>query len=62
MKRNVAVEIAALADSLDHYVEQSDKEAFDEYLHSCANVIYKCTKISYRQRWHFYIIKDVQEK
>ena len=26
---------------MDHYVEQSDKEAFHEYLRSCANIITK---------------------
>ena len=32
IKRNVAAELKFLAASLDHYVEQSNKEAFHEYL------------------------------
>ena len=38
VKRNVAVELEGLAASLDHYVKQSDKEAFYEYLLSRAQV------------------------
>ena len=38
-KRNVAVELGVLAASLDHYVEQSNKEAFQEYFRSCTNII-----------------------
>ena len=41
VKRNVAVELEALAASLDHYVEESDKEALHEYLCSCTNMIAK---------------------
>ena len=41
VKRNVAVEVEALADFLDHYFEQFDKEAFREYLRSCTNIITK---------------------
>ena len=41
VKRNVAVEVEALADFLDHYFEQFDKEAFHEYLRSCTNIITK---------------------
>ena len=37
--RNVAVELGVLAASLDHYVEQSNKEVFQEYFHSCTNII-----------------------
>ena len=44
VKRNVAVKLESLAASLDHYVEQSNKEAFYEYLCSCTNII---TKIIY---------------
>ena len=38
-KRNVAVELEALAASLNHYVEQPNKEAFQEYLRSCTSII-----------------------
>ena len=38
VKRNIAVELEALTASLDHYVEQSDKEPFHEYLRSCSNI------------------------
>ena len=41
VKRNVAAELESLAASLDHYVEQSNKEAFHEYLGLCTNVITK---------------------
>ena len=41
VKRNVAVELESLAASLDHHVEQSNKEAFHEYLRSCTNIITK---------------------
>ena len=40
-KRNVAFKLEALAASLGHFVEQSDKEAFHEYLRSCTNRITK---------------------
>ena len=43
VKRNVAVERESLGASLDHYVEQSNKEAFHEYLCSCKNIIIKNT-------------------
>ena len=39
VKRNVAVELEALGASLDHYVQQSDREAFHEYLRLCTNII-----------------------
>ena len=47
VKRNVAVEIEALAASLDHYVKQSDKEAFQEssFVHH-----YNYKKYLHRQR------------
>ena len=38
VKRNIAVELEALAASLDHYVEQSDKEPFHECHRSCTNI------------------------
>ena len=41
VKRNVAIELETLAASLDHYVKQSNKEAFHEYLRSCRNIITK---------------------
>ena len=41
VKRSVAVELESLAASLDHYVAQSNKEAFREYLRSCINIITK---------------------
>ena len=41
VKRNVAVEHEGLAASLDHYVKQSDKKAFHEYLLSRASIITK---------------------
>ena len=40
VKRKVSIEIEALA-SLDHYVKQSNKEDFDEFLLSCTNIITK---------------------
>lgn len=43
--RNVALEIEALATSLNHYAEQSSKKAFREYLSSCTSVITKITYI-----------------
>ena len=41
VKRNVAVELEALAARLDHYVQQSDEEAFHQYLRLCTNIIKK---------------------
>ena len=41
VKRNAAVEHEGLAASLDHYVKQSDKKAFHEYLLSRASIITK---------------------
>ena len=41
IKRNVAVELEAVGDSFDHYVKQSDKAAFHEYLRSFTNIITK---------------------
>ena len=43
--REILFELESLAASLDHYVEQSNKEAFHEYLSSCTNIITKniCT-------------------
>ena len=38
VKRNVSVELEALAASLDHYVQQSDKETFQECLCSSTNI------------------------
>ena len=40
-KRNVAVELEALAASLDHYVPQSDEKVFHGYLRSYSNIITK---------------------
>ena len=44
--RNVALEIEALATSLNHYAEQSSKKAFREYLSPCTSVITKITYIN----------------
>ena len=60
VKRNVAVELEALAARLDHYVQQSDEEAFHQYLRLCTNIIKK--KNLSGQRWHFYIITKSKEK
>ena len=43
VKRNVAVELESLACSLDHYAEESNNEAFYEYLRLCTNIITKNT-------------------
>ena len=48
IQRNVAVELEALAASLDHSVKQSDKEAFGEYLGSCTN---RSTKNIYTDKY-----------
>ena len=41
VKRKVAVELETLAASLDHYIEQSNKESFHKYLRSCTDIIKK---------------------